>query len=151
MTQTCLAGGAILQTCHQGAGGGGVGVCSPWHRFGRLEMSMQRAGISWAAGHRISERPRMTRPPLQLHFFMPACFPRCVTCTSVDSCHCSLTWLGLTPAPMMDLPNGAAVSYIPGCVLGLPALQFLDISGGRSRGTYMWTRGRETGGTPLCI
>lgn len=48
----------------------------------------------------------------------------------------SLTWLGLTPCPL--LPAGADGeeyrAQIPACVLGLPGLRFLDISGGAGEG-----------------
>lgn len=53
----------------------------------------------------------------------------------------SLTWLALTPAPMAQHPEGALALHIPECVLALPALQFLDVSGG-----WMWlVRATELG------
>lgn len=50
---------------------------------------------------------------------------------------CSITWLGLTPAPEVDEPVGmlgAPGKAVPACVCVLPRLKFLDISGGDDRG-----------------
>lgn len=45
---------------------------------------------------------------------------------------CSITWLGMTPAPLMLEPGlvGVFAKSIPACVCALPRLRFLDVSGG---------------------
>ena len=65
----------------------------------------------------------------------------------------SLTWLGLTPAPMLRDGPDAQHDFrhrIPPCVLSLPNLQFLDVSGGckgvGAPDCFLFVRGTEAGG-----
>ena len=68
----------------------------------------------------------------------------------------SLTWLGLTPCPTLPLaePGGEAAgggeyrAQIPACVLALPGLRFLDLSGGWAQRAGGWWPGLEALGGP---